>query len=87
MFENDPKNLAATLSEMERQSRLVTNFDQPAAQQKMAIWLGQDRRFDAFNKDMLVRRVQECRQSGATLDLDDPRLKGRPARPLDKRTE
>ena len=85
MFERDQKDLVVTLGEMDRQSRIRTNFDQPAAREKMAGWLSQDRRFDEFDKDKLARRVQECRQSGAVLDLDDPVLKGGEPRPLDRR--
>jgi hypothetical protein len=86
MFERDPRDLAATLTEMERQSRVRTNFDRPAALEKMKSYLATDRRFDGYDADRLVRRVQECRQSGAVLDLDDPQLRGLPPRPLDRRT-
>jgi hypothetical protein len=72
---------------MERQARIRTNFSQPEAREKMTEWLSQDRRFDGFDKHRLVQRVQECRASGAVLDIDDPRLKGLPPRPLDRRTE
>ena len=68
---------------MERTSREKTNFDQVAAREKFKEFLERDRRFDEFDKDRLVARVQECRSCGAVLDLEDPRLKGREARPLD----
>ena len=82
MFGDEPKDLYATLSQMERLSRERTNFDQMAAREKFKEFLERDRRFDDFDKDRLVARVQECRSCGATLDLDDPRLKGGEARPL-----
>jgi len=51
----------------------------------MRKWIRNDNRFDAFEASKLADRVNECIQSGATLDLDDPVLKGRERRPLDKR--
>ena len=85
MFDNDHRDLCAALNEMERQSRIKTNFSQSEAKEKMTQWLGQDRRFDTYAKDKLAQRVMECRQSGAVLDLDDPVLKGGSPRPLDRR--
>lgn len=84
MFDCDPVDLTRTLAEMERHSRLRTNFDQPAARDLMAQWLKQDRRFDGYDADRLVKRVADCRASGAVLDLTDPVLRGQPRRPLDK---
>jgi hypothetical protein len=84
MFEKDQRSLCQALTAMERQSREATRFDQIAAREKFKEYLGQDRRFDPFDKDALVRRVQECRSNGAVLELDDPRLQGKEARPLEK---
>src|SRR5215204_5472587 len=81
MFERDERDLCITLSEMERRSRIATNFDQPAALEKMKTYLAADRRFDGYDKDRLVKRVQECRSAGATLDLSDPVLRGGEPRP------
>ena len=87
MFEKDERDLCVTLSEMERQARIKTNFSQSEAKEKLAEWISQDRRFDAFDKARLVQRVAECRQSCAVLDLDDPYLaKGGQRRPGDHRT-
>ena len=86
MFERSPRDLAATLTEMEKTSRLRSNFDQIAALEKMKSYLEADRRFDGYAKDKLAQRVMECRRSCAVLDLDDPVLKGQPPRPLDRRT-
>jgi len=85
MFERDPRDLTTTLSEMERQARIKTNFSQSEAKEKLAEWISQDRRFDQFDKARLVQRVAECRQSGAVLDLDDPVLKGGQPRIGDRR--
>jgi hypothetical protein len=49
MFERDEKDLCLTLSEMERRSRIATNFDQPAALEKMKTYLAADRRFDGYD--------------------------------------
>jgi hypothetical protein len=84
MFENDPRDLARTLTEMEKLSRERTNFNSVEAKEKFKEFLQRDRRFDGFDQDQLVARVQECRSCGAVLDLDDPRLRGREARPLER---
>ena len=51
------------------------NAHQGEAKQKMIEWLANDRRFDQYDKERLVERVNLCRYNGATLDLDDPQLK------------
>jgi hypothetical protein len=84
MFGDDERDRVAALAEMERLSRTRTNFDQVAAREVFKQYLGQDRRFDEYNKDALVRRVQECKAQGAVLDLTDPVLRGRAPRPLDR---
>jgi hypothetical protein len=84
MFEKNPRDLAATLTQMERFARERSNFDQIEAKEKFKTFLEADRRFDEFDKNALVARVLECRGSGAILDLDDPRLRGSQARPLDR---
>jgi hypothetical protein len=84
MFGNDTKDMMAALATMERLSRERTNFNQLAAKEKLKEFLQSDRRFDQFDKDALVSRVMHCRSNGACLDLDDPRLKGGEARPLER---
>ena len=44
-FDSDHRDLAATLSAMERESRERTQFNQIEAKQKMKAWLAQDSRF------------------------------------------
>jgi hypothetical protein len=85
MFGDDERDRVATLAEMERLSRVRSNFDTVAARETFKSYLSADRRFDEFNKDRLVARVQECKQCGATLDLTDPQLRGLEPRPLDRR--
>jgi hypothetical protein len=85
MFDIDPRDLAATLSQMETQARQKANFDQNEAKQKMAEWLANDRRFDSYDPARLIERVQVCKSNGAHLDLEDPQLmKGGQPRPLDR---
>ena len=42
MFRNDPRDLAATLSEMEYRARQLSNFNQVEAKQKMQEWVAND---------------------------------------------
>jgi hypothetical protein len=75
MFERDPKDLAATLSEMEKRSRERTNFNQVEAKQKFAEWISQDRRFDDLDPLRVAERVAHCRSNGAVFDIGSPELK------------
>jgi hypothetical protein len=86
MFGTDPRDMVRTLSEMEARARQKTNFSQTEAKAKMAEWLSHDRRFDAFDTERLIERVQLFKYNGAVLELDDPQLlKGGQPRPLDRR--
>jgi hypothetical protein len=83
MFSDDPRDLAKTLGEMEREARVRSNFNQPDAKETMKRWLSSDRRFDTFDADRLIERTLEARSCGRTLDLDDPFLqRGGNKRPL-----
>jgi hypothetical protein len=85
MFGRDPKALTATLGEMAHRAHWQSNANQIEAAEKMRQWVAEDRRFDSFDHDRLVRRVQECRSCGAQLDLTDPQLqRGGQPRPLDR---
>jgi hypothetical protein len=84
MFGNTPKDLCATLSEMETVARQRSNFNQIEARNVMSSWIRNDQRFAAFDSDALAKRVVECKSCGASLDLDDPRLRGGEARPLER---
>ena len=87
MFGSDVKSMTAALAEMQRRALEQANFSQTDARSVMAKWLAHDRRFDEYDQERLVKRVQECIQSAAHLDLDDPFLrKGGERRPLDRRT-
>lgn len=85
MFDTNERDMVKTLAEMERLARERSQFDQTAAKQVFREYLERDRRFDPYDKDKLIAHIQECRQSCATVDLQDPRLQGREARPLERR--
>jgi hypothetical protein len=85
MFDTTEKDLARTLTEMHKVALERARWDQNEAREVFKQYLSADRRFDQYDKDVLTRRVQECRSNGAVLDLDDPRLKGGEARPLERR--
>jgi hypothetical protein len=75
MFDNDPKSLAKTLSDMQRQALNKANGNQIEAAEHIQQWVANDRRFDQFDTGRLVARAEECRTCGATLNLsDDPSL-------------
>jgi hypothetical protein len=85
MFSDDPRDLCATLSQMHRQARTVSNFNSVEAGRKLAEWIQQDRRLDNYDAARLAQRVNTCLQSGAVLELDAPELlKGGERRPLDR---
>jgi hypothetical protein len=48
MFDNDPRDLAATLTQMERLSRERTNFNQVEAKEKFKEFVRRDRRLHWF---------------------------------------
>jgi len=85
MFTRDPRDMTATLTQMDSQARAKANYNQTEAREIMAGWIQQDRRMDGLDPHRLAARVQECRSCGAQLDLTDPTLRGLPPRPLDKR--
>jgi hypothetical protein len=83
MFGNDDRDMARSLGEMLRVARERCQQNQIEAKETMKNWLELDRRFDTYDKDRLVERVQEARYNGRTLDLDDPYLqRGGTKRPL-----
>ncbi len=86
MFDkDDPRDLAATLTQMHKVALERSRWDQNEAKTKFREFLGNDLRFADYDPDRLISRVMECRSNGAVLDLDDPRLKGGEPRPLERR--
>ena len=85
VYGKDERDLAVTLTRMSDLARERSNFNQHEAKETMAKWLADDRRFDSFDKQRLIERVQDCRYRGAVLDLTDPQLQlGGSPRPLDR---
>jgi hypothetical protein len=80
-FDGDSRSLAATLSRMQKLALDKSNGNQIEAAEHIQQWVANDRRFDQFDTRRLVARAEECRTSGATLNLeDDPTLlRERPA--------
>ena len=64
MFDDNSKDLTATLAEMHRVARIKSNFSETDAKEKMRKWIKQDSRFDEFDAAKLADRVNECIQSG-----------------------
>ena len=70
---------------MEMEAKQRCNFNQAEARERMAHWISQDRRFDGYDADRLVERVQRCRSNGAVFDIEAPEFeKGGQKRPLDR---
>ena len=87
MFTRDPRDLTATLAQMDSQARAKANCNQLEAKKIMADWIKQDRRLDGLDPHRLAARVMECRSNGAHLDLEDPFLqRNGQRRPLDYRS-
>ena len=76
MYDDNDRDIAATLSDMQRRALERCKFNQLEAKERMKTWLKQDTRFSKFNPDALVERVNTCKGNGAVLDLSDPVLKG-----------
>ena len=85
MFGTDPKDLAASLTQMHKTAIERLHWDQNEAKKVFREYLAYDGRFRDFDHEAPINRVQECRSNGAVLYLDDPRLKGGEARPLERR--
>ncbi len=85
MYGSDERDLCATLTQMHKVAIERARWDQNEAKQILCGYLQSDRRFDAYDHARLAERIQQCRSNGAVLDLDDPRLKGGEARPLERR--
>jgi hypothetical protein len=74
-YDSDSRSLAATLSQMQREALNRCNGNQIEAAENIRRWVANDRRFDQFDANRLVSRAEECRTTGATLNLeDDPHL-------------
>ncbi len=84
MHSNDDRDKLATLASMAHVALDRSLANQIEAKQRFKEWLSYDKRFDGSDKNALVDRVMLCRSNGAKLELDDPTLRGREKRPLDR---
>jgi hypothetical protein len=85
MYDDSDKDKIRTLGWMVETALERSHQNKIAARDLMREYLEIDRRFDSYDKDRLVRRIEECRSNGAKLDLTDPRLRpGGQPRPLEK---
>jgi hypothetical protein len=70
MFDKSDEDLSKTLNQMQDAAYRKCNCNQTAMIDKMASWLAQDRRFDAFaDKKALAREALDARSHGRYLDL------------------
>lgn len=84
MYGNSQRDLMLTLNSM-AEAALRRNWNNRLqAREDMAHAIKNDRRFDRFDPSVLARRHEEARNCGAILHLGDPRLRGLPARPLER---
>jgi hypothetical protein len=75
------ETLRRTLGQMYRVALNDACGNHEEAEKKLAESINNDRRFDPYPTDRLVSRFRECFRSGASLDFDDPQLKGGAPRP------
>jgi hypothetical protein len=84
MFDINERDMLRTLGTMAT-TAVERNFgNRVAARDTLQQFIQTDKRFDGYDAATLARRVEECRSCGAKLDLTDPRLRGQPARPLER---
>jgi hypothetical protein len=63
------------LGEMYQAALDRSNGNKLEAHAKMVEWLPRYRDYDGLDPERLVKRVEECRRSGARLSLDSDELK------------
>jgi hypothetical protein len=74
MFGNDHKSMKSTLAKMQAEALSKCNSNQVEAKDEVIEALARDRRFDQYNHQRLMERVQDAWGRGVQLDLDDPAL-------------
>jgi hypothetical protein len=84
MFDRNDREMCQTLSQMHTEAIQKARWNQHDAQRLMTQWIAQDRRFEGYDPHAVAERVRTCKSNGAVLELDDPTLRGQPARPLDR---
>ena len=74
-FDHNSRDMTAALSQMQREALARSNGNQLEATKSVEEWIRYDRRFDAYDPHKLAKQAEECRTTGATLNLeDDPSL-------------
>jgi hypothetical protein len=84
MYGNTERDKQITLARMMETALTRQLGNHIEAKQLVAQWIANDRRFDGIDPYKLAQRADERQSNGARIDLDDPRLRGEPARPLTK---
>jgi hypothetical protein len=74
MFENDHKGMKAALAQIQGEALNRCNRNMVEARDKIIEALSYDRRFDKYDHNKLIERVEDAWGRGAHLDLDDPNL-------------
>jgi hypothetical protein len=84
MYGNSDNDLISSLNNMFKVARQRHCFDRSAMHRDMVAAVRNDRRYDRFNPEVLVRQHIDASTHAAVLKLDDPRLRagGGQARPL-----
>jgi hypothetical protein len=76
MYGDSERDLCATLWQMHKTAVERANCNQIEAREILRGYVQTDRRFDEFDPDRLVKRIEECRSCGRTADLfSDPYLR------------
>lgn len=87
MFSDDERDKLRTLGSMANVALERARLNRVDAEREIVKWIGNDQRFAGYDANALARRVSQCRDNGAKLDLDAPELrKGGQRRPLDRST-
>jgi hypothetical protein len=84
MFDFNERDMIRALGTMANTAMDRSFGNKLAARETLRQFIQTDKRFDPYDAATLAKRVEECRSCGAKLDLSDPRLMGRPARPLER---
>ena len=73
MFGKTTNDISETLMKMHDEARIDCKHNQAAIAQRMAEWMGSDRRFDSFpDKVKLARDAMDARTHGRVLNLTEP---------------
>lgn len=82
MFDRNERDMCATLSAMHTEAIQKARWHQEDAQRLMTDWIRNDKRFEGYDPQAVAERVRACKSNGATMDLDDPTLRGQATRPV-----